>query len=112
MSATSISVPESRKQRNDQAAATMKTRKDVYFSADVETDGPIPGEYSMLSFAFVAAGIFDGEEFKRSSFETSFYRELRPISENFQQEALEVNGLDRRQLLAIGGDPSVVMTEA
>jgi hypothetical protein len=112
MSAMTIAVPESRKQNNDHAVAIMKTRKDVYFSADIETDGPIPGEFSMLSFAFVAAGAFDGEEFSRSSFETNFYRELRPISENFQQEALAVNGLDRGQLLAKGGDPALVMTEA
>jgi hypothetical protein len=38
---------------------------DVYFSADVETDGPIPGPYSMLSFALVYAGRFDGERFKQ-----------------------------------------------
>lgn len=29
---------------------------DLYFSADVETDGPIPGPYSMLSFGIVFAG--------------------------------------------------------
>jgi hypothetical protein len=29
-------------------------KKELYFSADVETDGPIPGTYSMLSFGVVA----------------------------------------------------------
>lgn len=29
-------------------------RKELYFSVDVETDGPIPGEFSMLSFGAVA----------------------------------------------------------
>jgi hypothetical protein len=38
---------------------------DSYFSADVETDGPIPGPYSMLSFALVYAGSFDGRKFER-----------------------------------------------
>jgi hypothetical protein len=38
---------------------------DAYFSADVETDGPIPGVFSMLSFALVYAGSFDGRKFKR-----------------------------------------------
>jgi hypothetical protein len=28
----------------------MDTPYDIYFSADIETDGPIPGPYSMLSF--------------------------------------------------------------
>jgi hypothetical protein len=38
---------------------------DIYFSADVETDGPIPGPYSILSFAMVYAGRFDGSRFER-----------------------------------------------
>lgn len=37
---------------------------DIYFSADVETDGPIPGPYSMLSFGIVLAGTFDGDKFQ------------------------------------------------
>ncbi|MGJ3260547.1 MAG: 3'-5' exoribonuclease domain-containing protein [Rhodospirillales bacterium] len=86
---------------------------DVFFSADVETDGPIPGPYSALSFALVYAGSFDGEQFVRpKSYETYFYRELRPISEMYQEEALAVNGLNRDQLLAIGDDPKSAMSEA
>jgi len=42
----------------------MANQVDVYFSADVETDGPIPGPYSMLSFALVYAGTFDGSTFQ------------------------------------------------
>ena len=58
---------------------------DVYFSADVETDGPIPGPYSMLSFALVYAGSFDGKQFRHpENFEENFYRELKPVSEKFQ----------------------------
>ena len=38
---------------------------DAYFSADVETDGPIPGPFSILSFAMVYAGSFDGKRFER-----------------------------------------------
>src|SRR5512133_818869 len=41
--------------------ALLRPGADVYFSADVETDGPIPGPYSMLSFALVPAGVFDGQ---------------------------------------------------
>jgi hypothetical protein len=85
---------------------------DVYFSADVETDGPIPGPFSMLSFALVYAGSFDGKTFVRpTSFETSIYRELKPISDQFEQEALDVNGLDRGRLCREGGSPERVMTE-
>lgn len=86
---------------------------DVYFSADIETDGPIPGPFSMLSFALVYAGRFDGTRFERPpSFDTSFYRELRPISNEFEPEALKVNGIDRARLCRDGDAPEVAMTAA
>lgn len=86
---------------------------DAYFSADVETDGPIPGPYSILSFALVYAGYFDGETFRRpESYDHSLYKELRPISDNFQEEALRVNGLDRVRLCTEGEEPEAAMTEA
>lgn len=86
---------------------------DVYFSADVETDGPIPGPFSMLSFALVPAGRYDGETFRRvESYDDIFYRELRPISDDFQPEALKVNGLDRDRLSREGARPEQAMTEA
>jgi hypothetical protein len=86
---------------------------DVYFSADVETDGPIPGPYSMLSFALVYAGMFNGKQFTHpKNFEEVFYRELKPISEDFQPEALRVNRLDRVKLLSQGENPERVMCEA
>lgn len=88
-------------------------RVDVYFSADVETDGPIPGPYSMLSFALVYAGRFDGQRFERvTDFDNVFYRELRPISTSFEPEALRVNGLDRDRLAREGTEPAAAMTEA
>src|SRR5213083_1257640 len=86
---------------------------DVYFSADVETDGPIPGPYSMLSFALVYAGRFDGIQFQRpSNFDDAFYRELKPISNDYQPEALRVNGLDRDRLCREGASPETAMAEA
>jgi hypothetical protein len=30
---------------------------DIYFSADIEADGPIPGPYSMLSFGLAVAAL-------------------------------------------------------
>src|SRR5581483_6545982 len=88
-------------------------RTDVYFSADVETDGPIPGPFSILSFAFVYAGSFDGRRFQRpDDYEQRFYKELRPISNNFEPEALRVNGLDRARLCLHGEPPEKAMTEA
>lgn len=90
----------------------VRTRVDVYFSADVETDGPIPGPFSLLSFALVYAGRFDGQHFERpGDFDTSLYKELQPISDDFEPEALAVNGLDRDRLCREGEDPKVAMNE-
>lgn len=67
----------------------------------------------MLSFALVYAGSFDGHLFKRpQTYETTFYRELRPISENFDPEALRVNGLDRDRLGKHGDLPEGAMADA
>lgn len=86
---------------------------EAYFSADVETDGPIPGPFSILSFALVYAGSFDGKHFERpSDYQRTFYKELRPISNTFEPEALRVNGLDRNRLCLEGAAPECAMTEA
>ncbi|MCX4239312.1 3'-5' exonuclease family protein [Paraliomyxa miuraensis] len=67
----------------------------------------------MLSFALVFAGGFDGEVFSRpKAFEKRFYAELKPISSEFEPEALAVNGLDRDALIAGGRAPEEAMTEA
>jgi hypothetical protein len=91
----------------------QRKRIDAYFSADVETDGPIPGPYSMLSFALVYAGCYDGRKFKRpETYSNIYYTELSPISENYEQEALSVNRLDRNKLIASGKHPRDAMEEA
>jgi hypothetical protein len=88
-------------------------RVDIYFSADVETDGPIPGPYSLLSFALVYAGKFDGHLFERPRiYDHHFYRELKPISDSFEPDALRVNRLDRDRLCREGDDPSRAMSDA
>jgi hypothetical protein len=85
-------------------------RVDTYFSADIETDGP---PYSMLSFALVYAGTFDGKTFIRpENYNKVLYRELKPISQEFETEALLVNGLDRERLKLEGIEPSEAMSEA
>jgi hypothetical protein len=97
----------------DGERTSSENRVDAYFSADVETDGPIPGPFSMLSFAIVYAGSFDGRRFQRpENYDQIFYKELRPISENFQGEALRVNGLDRGRLCVEGESPDKAMREA
>jgi hypothetical protein len=98
--------------RADTRIDEVKPLVDAYFSADVETDGPIPGPYSMLSFALVYAGSYDGREFHRpASYDTTYYAELRPISSNYQAEALAVNGLDRTRLCKEGREARSALSE-
>ncbi|MGN6814645.1 MAG: 3'-5' exoribonuclease domain-containing protein [Solirubrobacterales bacterium] len=88
-------------------------KADLYISADIEADGPIPGPFSMLAFGLAVAGRFDGQSFKAADPEAAtFYRELRPISEDFKPKALEVAGLDRDRLAAEGAHPEAAMTAA
>jgi DNA polymerase III epsilon subunit-like protein len=88
-------------------------RPDLYISADVETDGPVPGVFSLLSFGLSAVGRFDGRTFERwDPRRATFYKELKPISKEFQSEALAVNGLDRDRLEREGSDPRDAMSQA
>src|SRR6185437_1128064 len=64
---------------------------DLYISTDVEADGPIPGPYSMSSIGMVAAATFDGTTFTRLDLSERFYRELKPISERFDEAAAAVS---------------------
>lgn len=90
------------------------TTKDVYFSCDTETDGPIPGPYSMLSCGMCAFATFDGiERVRLDPTVRTFYRELRPISDQFDPDRLsvaEAGGLSRERLLAEGAEPREAMT--
>jgi hypothetical protein len=97
----------------DQQRQLPESSGDAYFSADVETDGPIPGPFSILSFALVYAGSFDGKRFERpKSYDRAIYKELKPISNEFQEEALRVNHLDRWRISLEGESPERAMTEA
>ena len=91
----------------------MSDAFDVYFSVDIETDGPIPGRFSMLSFGMAVAGSLRDGRFRRAEQSPStFYRELRPISEEYDPETLKVSGLDRAALCRSGADPDEAMSEA
>lgn len=86
---------------------------EIYISADIETDGPVPGTFSMLSFALAAVATFDGETVSRLDARAhAQYWELVPISDRFEPEALAVNGLDRERLIATGQAPGDAMRSA
>lgn len=89
------------------------TAKDVYISADIEADGPIPGRYSMLAFGLAVAATFNGATFEPyTPARATFYRELKPVAEDFDAAALKVSGLDRDLLVREGAEPAVAMRDA
>ena len=73
----------------------------TYVMVDIETDGPIPSDYSLICFGAV---IVDKALDKR------FYGQLRPISEEWIPEALNVSGFTREETLHFD-DPKEVMTK-
>ncbi len=70
-----------------------------YVIVDVEADGPIPGEFSMVCFGAV---LFDG------SLDRTFYGQTRPIADRFVPEALAVSRFSREQHLGFE-EPNAVM---
>lgn len=88
-------------------------RAEVYVSADVEADGPVPGPYSMLSFGLAVAGIRDEAGFHRSDpTQATFYAELQPISSTYDEHAVAVSGLERARLVESGTSPADAMHAA
>ena len=87
---------------------------EVYVSTDVETDGPVPAPFSMLSFGMSVVGTYDGDRLHREEPgpATTFYRELKPISDSFDEETLAVTGFDRTQLRESGAEPRDAMSDA
>lgn len=74
--------------------------KQIYFVTDVESDGPIPGDYSIVSIGTV---VVDLETLPQvlpqnlSSILPTFYCEMAPISETWVSEALAISGVTREQ---------------
>lgn len=86
---------------------------DVYFSIDIEADGPYPGGFSMSSFGAVACGTLNADKVTTvvdiEDKANQFYTELKPISENFDEKMASVANLDRQELILNGEDPKVAM---
>jgi len=57
---------------------------------DIESDGPIPGDYSMISFGSVIVDEKSGK---------TFYGKLKPISDKWDPDALKVSGFSREEVL-------------
>jgi len=74
---------------------------EIYISVDIETSGPIPSLYSMLSVGAAVVG----------NTRQNFYRELKPTSYLFIPEALNVSGFDLKTLEKTGTDPKIAMQD-
>ncbi|QDU92818.1 3'-5' exonuclease family protein [Lignipirellula cremea] len=61
-----------------------------YVMVDIESDGPIPGDYSMVCFGAVIV---------EPELNRTFYGKLKPISDQFIPEALAVSGFTREECL-------------
>ena len=72
-----------------------------YIMVDIESDGPIPGDYSMVCFGAVIV---------EPELNRTFYGKLKPISDNFIPDALAVSGFTREECLAFD-DPKHVMEQ-
>jgi DNA polymerase III epsilon subunit-like protein len=70
-----------------------------WFVVDVESDGPVPGKHSMVSFGAVRVD---------PALATTFYGQTRPVTDHFIPEALAVSGFSREQHQAFD-DPADVM---
>jgi hypothetical protein len=62
-----------------------------WIMVDVEADGPIPGDYSMVCIGAIVV---------EPALDRTFYGRLRPVSDRFVPEALAVSGFSRAQTLA------------
>jgi hypothetical protein len=70
-----------------------------YVMVDIEADGPIPGDYSMVCLGAVII---------EPALDRTFRARLKPISERWVPEALEVSGFSREQTLGFD-DPREAM---
>jgi ribonuclease T len=72
---------------------------EVYICVDVETSGPIPVDYSLLSIG--ACSVFEPQ--------STFYVEVKPINENITAAAAQVHGLSMERLMREGVSPVSAM---
>ncbi|MCJ7440559.1 MAG: 3'-5' exonuclease [Thermoanaerobaculaceae bacterium] len=73
----------------------------AFISVDVETAGPNPAQYSLLSLG--ACLVFDPAN--------TFYVEVQPVTDAFVPEAMQITGLDMEQLRAHGLAPEQAMRQ-
>lgn len=70
------------------------------FVADVEADGPIPGDFSMVSFAVIKV---------TPELDRMFHGRLKPISDRWVPESLAVTGHTREETLTFADAQEVMV---
>ena len=71
----------------------------TYIMVDVEADGPIPGDFSMICLGAIVV---------EESLDRTFYGQLKPISDKWNKDALAISGFSRAETLNFD-DPMIVM---
>src|SRR4030067_2222668 len=84
----------------NQAHMAMEPESEAYVCVDIESAGPIPGDYSLLSIG--ACTIFEPQQ--------TFYIELQPINQNATEEAASVHKLCFERLMLEGIPPVEALT--
>lgn len=74
---------------------------ECFISVDVETSGPLPGRYSLLTLGACVTSATDQR----------FYVEIKPVSPEFVPEALQVSNLSLDKLRRDGKEPGWAMAE-
>jgi len=77
------------------------SNNESYISVDIETAGPNPYDYSLLSIG--ACTIFEPQ--------STFYVELKPINDNSVPEALAISHLSLAKLSERGEEPAVALSK-
>ncbi len=77
----------------------MASDLDCLISVDIETSGPVPGDYSLLSIGACVVSRRD----------QTFYVELKPLNDNAVPSALAVTGFDLAKLRLAGIEPLKAM---
>lgn len=75
-------------------------QREAYISVDVETSGPNPSDYDLLSIGACLAEDID----------QTFYVELQPVTGNARAGALAITGLSMAELAATGIPPAKALT--
>lgn len=82
-----------------------KATNERFYSVDVETSGPIPGEYSLLSIGACLIRLDEAQS------EETFSCRLKPLSNKADPAALSITGLSLDELARNGKAPAQAMED-